>query len=380
VKTLNILIAPDKFKGTLTASEAAKAIGQGWQRARPEDHLDLLPITDGGDGFGDAISKLWNAEKRTLATMDAAHRPLRALWWWHSRRRTAIIESAAVIGLAQLPPKRFHPFRLDTYGLGKVIRAAIRQGARKCLIGVGGSATNDGGFGLARALGWQFRDDKGTEIRGWTLLSRLRHIVPAQLSGVEIVVAVDVGNPLLGPRGATRVYGPQKGLGKSDFAKAEQCLRRLAAVVKKDLGIDVATLPGAGAAGGLAYGLAVFLGARLEAGFELFAREADLQKKLRKADLVITGEGRLDRSSMMGKGVGEIAHACRKLKIPCIALAGDVARTRELGVFARTAGLTDLTSYETAIRRPELWLRRLAEMVATDLKERQRKRTTLAKA
>src|SRR3989442_31077 len=153
-----VLIIPDKFKGTLTATEAAQAIARGWRTARPRDALDLLPLSDGGDGFGEVISGLLEARVQTANTVDAAHRPRAAKWWWVTRSRTAIIESAEVIGLALLPPKRFHPFQLDTFGLGAVLAAASARGARRCLMGLGGSATNDGGFGLARALGWEFLD------------------------------------------------------------------------------------------------------------------------------------------------------------------------------------------------------------------------------
>src|SRR5258707_2429057 len=155
---MNILIIPDKFKGTLTAEAAAQAIARGWNATRPDDLLDLLPMSDGGDGFGEVLSGLLGAKVQNLRTINAAHRPCAAKWRWQPTTRTAIIESATVIGLANLPPKRFHPFELDTYGLGAVIEAASDKGARRCFVGIGGSATNDGGFGLARSLGWQFRN------------------------------------------------------------------------------------------------------------------------------------------------------------------------------------------------------------------------------
>ena len=153
---LRVLIIPDKFKGTLTAHAAAAAIARGWRKARALDVLDLLPMSDGGDGFGEVTSALLHAKGYRVKAVDAAHRPCTAKWWWEPGSRTAIIESAAIIGLAMLPPKRFHPFQLDTLGLGAAVRAAARKGARRYLIGIGGSATNDGGFGLARSLGWQF--------------------------------------------------------------------------------------------------------------------------------------------------------------------------------------------------------------------------------
>jgi glycerate kinase len=288
-------------------------------------------------------------------------------WWWEPGTKTAIIESAAIIGLAMLPPGRFHPFELDTFGLGAVIQAALAKGARRCLIGIGGSATNDGGFGVARALGWKFLDRNANPIEQWTGLDRLAGI-QAPLTRRRLgqwVVAVDVQNPLLGPRGATRVYGPQKGLRSRDFARAERCLGRLAAVAGKDFGRDLARMPGAGAAGGLGFGLLTFLGARLEPGFDLFARQALLERYLRSADLVIVGEGALDSSTFMGKGVGRIATRCRQRGIPCIALAGlvspDAGKRR---LFTRTHALTELTAVGEAKANPAYWLERLAARAA----------------
>src|ERR1700756_1294305 len=148
---LKVLIVPDKFKGTLTARAAAMAIARGWRKARPADALELLPMSDGGDGFGEVLSGLLHAKKIAVKTVDAAHRPIRAHWWWEAKSKTAIVESANVIGLALLPSKKFHPFQLDTLGLGAVIRAAVKRGAKHCFVGIGGSATNDAGFGVARA-------------------------------------------------------------------------------------------------------------------------------------------------------------------------------------------------------------------------------------
>jgi len=364
---LHVLIIPDKFKGTLTAAAAAEAIARGWRKARAEDSLSLLPMSDGGDGFGEVTSAVLKARIQRVKTVDAAHRACTANWWWEPRTRTAIIESAAVIGLSMLPAKRFHPFQLDTLGLGAVVRAAAKRGARRCLMGIGGSATNDGGFGLARALGWEFLDRKGGLIEQWTGLHGLEQIrAPRRrrwFSG--FVVATDVENRLLGRRGASRVYGPQKGLRPQDFALAERCLGRLARVVKQQFGSDFAREPGAGAAGGLGFGLLAFLGAELQPGFDLFARQAALERRLRTVDLVVTGEGAIDRSTLMGKGVGQLAQRCRKLKIPCIGLAGRVSGS--LGTragFTQVHALTDLTTVAQAKAKPTYWLERLARQVA----------------
>jgi len=365
---LRVLIIPDKFKGTLAAHAAAGAIARGWHGARPHDSLDVLPMSDGGDGFGEVTGALLQARTRCVGTVDAAHRPCVAKWWWEPRTRTAIIESASVVGLAMLLPKRFHPFQLDTLGLGAVVRAAAERGASRCVMGIGGSATNDGGFGLARALGWHFLDHDGELIERWTDLSQLASIRAPQRRRwfARCLVATDVQNPLLGPRGATRVYGPQKGLRPQDFALAERCLGRLAQVVERQFGHNFARVPGAGAAGGLGFGLLAFLGADLQPGFDLFARHAGLARRLRAADVVITGEGSIDRSTLMGKGVGQIAQRCRRLRIPCIGLAGMVSASRgTTQPFAQTYALTEITTARQAKAQPARWLERLARRACT---------------
>ncbi|MDB6122226.1 MAG: Glycerate kinase [Pedosphaera sp.] len=364
---LTVLIVPDKFKGSLTAQEAAEAIARGWRKSRRADTLELLPMSDGGDGFGEIISGMLDTEVQTVETVDAAHRPCSAQWWWDAKSKTAIIEAARINGLAKLPPGKFHPFDLDTFGLGAAIRAASAKGAKRCLIGIGGSATNDAGFGLARALGWEFDDAEGNEIKSWSQLHLLeKFFAPKKKHWFEeTTVAVDVQNVLLGTQGCTRVYGPQKGLTKADFAHAEACLRRLAMVSKRDLTRDYASEPGAGAAGGLGFGLRCFLGARLQAGFDVFTRHAKLGSRIHAADVIITGEGAIDKSTLMGKGVGQIAQWCRKLKQPCIGLAGMVANQKQMnGCFTQTHGMTDITTEEKAKAKPAEWLGKLAEEVA----------------
>jgi glycerate kinase len=362
---MRILVIPDKFKGTLTASEAAEAIARGWHKAQSRDVLELLPMSDGGDGFGEVMGKLLGANIQKIKTVDAAHQACMAQWWWEPKTKTAVIESASVIGLAKLPPGKFHPFELDTFGLGTVIQAAADKGARRCFIGIGGSATNDGGFGMARALGWKFWDRDNVPIECWTELHRLARIsAPKRRQRFkELIVAVDVQNPLLGIRGATRVYGPQKGLRPEDFATAEKCLKTL---VIRRRSQSAATMPGAGAAGGLGFGLMTFLGARAEPGFDLFARFAKLNQKLRAMDLVITGEGLIDKSTFMGKGVGEIARRSRKEKIPCLAFAGKIAaRAPANRFFAEAHSLVELTTVEKATSQPAFWLERLARQTAS---------------
>jgi glycerate kinase len=374
---VKILISPDKFKGTLTAGAAAGAIARGWRKVRPRDSLELLPMSDGGDGFGEVMANLLHAKVQSVQTVDAAHRKCIAHWWWEPKTKTAIIESARVIGLAKLPPRKFHPFELDTFGLGAVVRAAAAKGARRCMIGIGGSATNDGGFGLAHALGWRFFDRDNNAIERWTDLHKLARIRPPKYRRWfrELIVAVDVQNPLLGARGATRVFGPQKGLRPSELREAERNLRKLSEMAGRfvvppsggqlRLKRGLQTHPGAGAAGGLGFGLMTFLGAEPEPGFNLFASFANLDERLRAADLVITGEGCIDDSTFMGKGVGEIARRCRKINTPCIALSGEIAATAvSKQFFIEAHALADLTTVRAAKSNATRWLARLASQTA----------------
>ena len=366
---LRILIIPDKFKGTLSSRAAAEAIARGWRQERPHDRLTLLPMSDGGDDFGQVMSGFAGARRQKVKTVDAAHRPVLASWWWQKKTKTAIIESARVIGLAMLPVGKFHPFELDSFGLGAIFRAAAKKGAKRCIVGIGGSATNDGGFGMARAMGWKFLDASGSAIEAWPQLDRLKIIQgPGKEAAFdEVLVAVDVRNPLIGQRGATRVYGPQKGLVPANFKTAECALGHLAKAWKNQFHRDLRRFPGAGAAGGLGFGLLAFMGARLAPGFELFAQYAGLDRLIRSSDLVITGEGAIDESTLMGKGVGQLADTCAKGKVPCIALAGLLSRSpRVKRTFARAYSLTENASAEEAKNRAGPLLAHLSVRAARD--------------
>lgn len=368
-RPMRVLIAPDKFKGTLSATDAAQAMADGWSRARSQDDLTLLPISDGGDGFGRLLGQHLQAEARPLETVDAAHRPLRATWWWIEASRTAIIESAGIIGLALLPSQKFHPFQLDTVGLGAAIRAACEFRASRCLFGIGGSATNDGGYGLAKALGFQFLDHEGKQIVSWTGLVSLNSIVhPDCLWSIpSIEVAVDVQNPLLGLQGSSRIFGPQKGLKTDDLPLAEACLQRLASVCAQTSRQNFDLEPGAGAAGGLGFGLRAFLQARLRPGFALFAELVHLNDCLDQADLVLTGEGAIDASSLMGKGVGELVCCCQQKGIPCIGLGGVIQGGISLAAcFQKLYSLTpEFTTCNEAMSRPAFWLAQATEKAAS---------------
>jgi glycerate kinase len=320
---LRVLIVADKFKGTLTAEQAAAAIAHGWSSIRREDIVETLPMADGGDGFGAVLGHLLDAEPRSCATVDCAGRARNATWWFAPRTKTAIIEAAEVNGLRLLPPGRYHPFNLDTTGLGALLRAAISAEANRIFVGLGGSATNDGGFGLARSIGWVFLDSNGNELRRWTALTNLVRLDPPLhgiLTGQELVIAVDVTNKLLGPRGATRIYGPQKGLRDAELEQSEACLSQLASVSGATCERDYAAEAGAGAAGGLGFAMRAFCGGQFRPGARVFAELADLERRITAAQLVITAEGCFDEQSLMGKGVGHVAELAALAQRPCLCL------------------------------------------------------------
>lgn len=350
----HILIVPDKFKGTLTAAQAADAIAAGWSSVHPADHLVRIPMSDGGDGFGSVLAHALAASTLESNTVDSAGRPRTAQWWHSPSRSITVVETAQIIGLALLPHRQFHPFDLDTFGIGSVLRDAVATGARECWVGIGGSSTNDAGFGLARSLGWQFLDATGAPILHWPDLTQLRRVIPPPQSlsdHCRFTVAVDVDNPLVGPNGCSRIYGPQKGLRPEDMDAAEAALNRLATVLAEHLGRDLAPQPGSGAAGGLGFALPAFLNARVESGFEIFATASDLDRQLAAADLILTGEGSLDRQSLMGKGTGRVAERAQRHGRPCIGLAGLVESLApgETSLFtAAHAIVPDIALLETA--------------------------------
>ena len=370
-----ILIAPDKFKGTLSATEAAKAIASGWQAARPDDELIQLPISDGGEGFGSLMAKALNGTETLIPAVDVFGQK-KTVPLWLTPQGTALIESANLIGLVLIPQPQRDPLTLDSARLGAALKSDTLTRCRHCIIGIGGSATNDGGFGVARKLGWQFRNETGQEIEWWLDLTSLKTITEPKGGHLRadnldsVTVAVDVQNPLLGPEGCTHVYGPQKGLKEEDLPRAEAALARLAEVWKSRTGEDAASLAGAGAAGGLGFGLHCFAGAKIRSGFEVFAEAVDLTAKLEEADVVITGEGAMDHQSIMGKGVGELAKLAQINGCRCLGLAGHLDRHSGLEAhFEQCHALTEITSRSEAEQNAAHWLEKLSTEAAKNFSE-----------
>lgn len=360
---MRVLIAPDKFAGTLTAVEAAAAMAEGWRRRAPGDDLDLAPMADGGPGFLDVLHAALGGQLLGLSVTGPLGEPVPASVLVIGE--TAYVEAAQACGLHLVHPADRDPERATTYGVGELTVAAIESGVRRVVLGLGGSATNDGGAGLLAALGAS-ADPEGALSVGPSRLGELRSVdlrTPRdRCDPIELVAASDVDNPLLGLIGATNAYGPQKGVPAERLLAVDAALAQLAACTDKRL----ALAKGAGAAGGLGFAL-LLLGAVRRPGVGLVAEVVDLPARAAAADLVVTGEGAFDFSSRSGKvpyGVAEVAAAAAR---PCIALAGKVLvgsrETRALGIESAYS-VSDLVGEDTSLADPAGSLCRLAERVA----------------
>jgi glycerate kinase len=328
---MRILIAIDKFKGSIPATVAAQAIAAALNQTLPEAVCDLCPIADGGEGTAEAVVTALNGEWCETATFDAQNRPVTARYGLVSAagRLEAIMEMSAASGLAMVSDLPLHPATASTHGTGLMLQDALERGVQRLVIGIGGSATNDAGIGMAAALGFRFLDAAGAALEPIIAnMDRLASIEPPDTTFPEILVACDVNNPLLGPHGCTRIYGKQKGV--VDFEFFENRLRHLAEIAQRDLGVDHRDVPGAGAAGGLGFGLMTFCGARLTSGFDLIADLVHLRKRIAAADLVITGEGRMDAQTLHGKGPMGVADMARELRKPVAAFAGAIEAEDQL--------------------------------------------------
>jgi len=366
---MRIVVAPDKFAGTLTAEQAARAIEAGLLRARPDAEVVRVPVGDGGAGTLAAVLAA-GFERVPLSATGPTGEPVAAAI--AVRGDEAFVEMAEASGLARLPGGVFDPLGASTYGTGELVRAALDRGARRIVLGIGGSATSDGGAGMAAALGVRFLDADGAPLPpGGAALLRLASIDAAGLdprvAAVKVTLASDVDNPLVGPDGAAAVYGPQKGAGPDQVLLLDSALRRYARVLAAELGLDLAATPGAGAAGGLGAGAIAFLGSRVRPGIELVLDLVGFGAALAGAGLVVTGEGKLDAQSLRGKAPLGVARAATAEGVPVVALAGvvEVAR-RELRAagFEEAHALTELEPDEERCRaeaRP--LLERLAERV-----------------
>jgi glycerate kinase len=326
---MRVVVAPDKFKGSLTAMEAAGAMSRGVLAAAAAASIDQIPMADGGEGTVDALVAATGGSYRTARVTGPLGAPADARFGMLGDGRTGVMEMAAASGLVLVPAAERNPLRASTRGTGELLLAVLAAGAQRVILGIGGSATNDGGAGLAQALGFRLIDATGAELPpGGGNLDRLHAIDSSrrrrEIDGIEIDVACDVTNPLCGPDGASAVFGPQKGATPAMITALDANLRHFAAIVARDLGVEILTRPGAGAAGGLGGGLAAFVGGKLRPGIDLVIDAVKLRERLAGAQLCLTGEGAIDAQSAFGKTAVGVARVARSLGCPTLALAGSI--------------------------------------------------------
>ena len=337
-----VLIAPDKFKGTLTSEQAAEAIEAGLRRAWPGVKTTKFTLSDGGEGFMELMVRQTGGKIRTSKTVDAAGRPCVAKWGVLGNGRTAVIGLTSASGIAQLPASLRNPEKTTNLGTGRLLALAAKEGYREILVGLGGSATTEGGISLASEIGYKFidKDESKVEGNGGGMARLARIIPPKQLPKAKFVVATDVNNPLFGPRGAAFQFGRQKGADPDMIKRLDAGLRNLAHIVKRDLKKDMAKIPGSGAAGGCGYGLMAFFNAKPGNGFQVIRRATKLDALIQKHDLVITGEGCFDRTSLLGKAPAQLGQLARELKRPVWALCGRVDLPLAKSPFDALAGVS----------------------------------------
>ncbi|CAM3849759.1 glycerate kinase [Vreelandella rituensis] len=361
---MNILLCPDSYKDALSAQAATAAMARGVLRADPDATVVSCPLADGGEGSLEALIAATSAQRRSTTVQDALGRPIEAAWGWLAEQHTAYIELAEANGLQHLAPQERNAGHTSSFGTGELIRAALDQGAKRLLLLLGGSATNDAGAGMLSALGARLLDAQGQPLpAGGKALAHLASLDITQLDPrllqLSIEAAVDVDNPLLGERGASVVFGPQKGATAQDVVILDQSLGHFAAISAETLGEDYRELAGAGAAGGMGFAAHAFLRAKLRPGIEMIMAQTHFTEHLSRADLVITGEGRLDGQSLSGKTPIGVARLARKHAKPVVVLAGSLgdnwhACLKE-GVTAAFALADGPMSLEQALRHtPEL--------------------------
>ena len=381
---MKILIAPDKFKGALNAREVAENIAKGLRDALPDAKIDIVPMADGGEGTAEAICEARGGSWVKCKAHDPLGRKIEARYAWIKDGKLAVMEMSEAAGMRRLSESERDPVRATTFGVGEMILDAAGRGANEIIIGLGGSATNDGGAGMARALGFRFdyehppssgfgaaseqqkEKDRGC-VTDLVNLSRIER--PQDLNLPKIIAAVDVQNPLLGENGATRVFGPQKGATKNELNLLERALTRLTDIVAKEFDFDYRNRPGAGAAGGLGFGLMSFCGATIRPGFDVVAEAVGLESKMKGVDVVITGEGSLDRQTLEGKTPAGVARLARKLGKKVFAIAGRYdgnQQVHELFDEVDQLARSDMSEKEQMKRAGEL-LREKARELARDL-------------
>ena len=355
---MKIVVAPDSFKESLSAMEVAQAIEKGFRAVFPDAQIEKIPMADGGEGTVQSLVDATGGKIITKEVTGPLGEKVTAFFGVLGDGKTAVIEMAAASGLHLVPVEKRNPLLTTTRGTGELILAALDEGVDHLIIGIGGSATNDGGSGMAQALGARLLDKDRNEIApGGGSLDKLANIdisdLDARLQNVKIEVACDVDNPLIGQDGASHVFGPQKGATPEMVEQLDQNLAHYATILARDLGKDVAHIPGAGAAGGLGAGLLAFLDAELKSGIDIVIAATDLEEKIKDADLVITGEGKIDSQTIHGKTPIGVAKVAKKFNIPVIAICGSIADDADVvhdhGIDVLFSSLMRITTLEEAL-------------------------------
>ena len=372
-----ILLAFDKFKGSLTSHEVAEAFGSGLRDVVADVELDVVPIADGGDGILETLVEALGGEYHTTTVSDPLLRPIEARWGTLERGTVAVIEMAEAAGLRLLTHEERNPLRTSTRGVGELMLRALERGSRRIILGIGGSATNDGGMGMLQALGVRFFGAEGEELEAsGEAMCHVRRVdaqgVDKRLQGVEITIASDVDNPLFGERGAAVVYAPQKGASAAMVELLDNGLRSYHRAVTAAVGKDYSEVLGAGAAGGVGYGVMALLGGSIKSGVELVFELVGFEERAKHCDLIITGEGRLDSQTLMGKAPQGVLEVGRRLGIKVVAVGGDVddaALLLQGGFAAVYATKPESMSLEEAMKRETAQqnLRRAAHHIANEL-------------
>jgi glycerate 2-kinase len=361
---MKIVIAPDSYKGSLSSIEVANFMEQGVRKVVPEADVVKIPIADGGEGTVEAMIRAVGGTYREVEVIGPLGHPLTAKYGILTDQTTAVIEMAAASGLTLVPEEARNPLLTTTFGTGQLIRDALKQGCRKIIVGIGGSATNDGGVGMAQALGVRFLDASWQNIGlGGGSLGHLHSIDMSDLepliASCELIAASDVTNPLGGPNGASVVFGPQKGATPEMVELLDSNLLHFSRIIQSQLGIDISSVPGGGAAGGLGAGLMAFTNARIARGIDLILEAANFEETVRNADLVLTGEGRTDSQTAYGKTPVGVATLAKKHNKPVICISGsvttDVDTFHELGLDVVIGAVQAPMSLEAAIQQaPQL--------------------------
>ena len=374
---MNIVIAPDSFKESLTALEVAVAIKTGFERIFPNAEYQLVPMADGGEGTVQSLADATQGSLQKIAVIAPLANTVEAFWGLSGDKQTAFIEMAAASGLHLVAPEQRNPLVTTSYGTGELIKAALDLGVKKIILGIGGSATNDGGVGMLQVLGIRFLNAQQQEIGfGGEQLAFISQIdlsaLDPRLAQVEIEVACDVNNPLCGEYGASAIFGPQKGATAAMVEQLDKALAHFAQVVKSQLGKEIALHAGAGAAGGMGAGLLLLPNVRLKSGVQIVIETTHLQDKISQADLVITGEGRMDAQSIAGKTPIGVARLAKELNKPVIAIVGslreDYSVVYQHGIHAVFPIIRQLSSLDELLKQGKENLISTAENVARVIK------------